>query len=566
MPFTFLLFPCPTAGGIRQGLKRTHLNRKFLKFVGHLMNKIQMVLVSPSRGALVIVFMLFVLTQENCGASQVRSRRVGNANEITLDAGGDLQGAIKAASFGDTIILQAGATYRGPLVLPDKGVGSGDDYITIRTSDLAGIAKEGERVNPAQARAMPKIVSPSKQSAISTQAQAHHYRFIGIEFSPSSDAAYVYNLIDLGSTSYRSVSEFPHHLVFDRCYVHSTGLNKARRGFALNSAETSIVNSYVSGFAGADDETQAVAGWNGPGPFHIVNNFLEGGAEVLLFGGADPSIANLVPSDIEIRRNYFHKPAAWQGRAQVKGTLELKNARRVIIDGNLLESEILVTAFVITVRNQDTKAPWSTIEDVQITNNIVRHASTGINILGKDNYAPSQEAKRIRIANNLFEDVFTTGEIAFFLQISGTAGVTVEHNTVQQGGNIITSYGEPATNFNFSNNIVQFNLYGISCSIGTPCPDIPFCHCFPNATVKGNIIADNTNVSAAYPIDKAFPPGNYIVRSYADVGFVDYAHGNWQLAARSQFRGKGSDGKDPGVDVAELNASGVRSAKDGTAK
>lgn len=538
------------------------------------MNKFQMVLVSPARGALVVAFILLLLTQENCGASQIRSRRVGNANEITLGAGGDLQGAIKAATPGDTIILEAGATYRGPLVLPDKGASSGNDYITIRTSDLGGIAKEGERVTPAQARAMPKIVSPNKQSALATEPQAHHYRFVGIEFSPASDADYVYNLIDLGSPSYSSLSQFPHHLVFDRCYVYSTGLNKARRGFALNSAETSIINSYVSGFAGADDETQAVAGWNGPGPFHIVNNFLEGGAEVLLFGGADPSIANLVPSDIEIRRNYFHKPAAWQGRAQIKGTLELKNARRVIIDGNLLESEILVTAFVITVRNQDTKAPWSTIEDVQITNNIVRHASTGINILGKDNYAPSQEAKRIRIANNLFEDVFTTGEIAYFLQINGTDGVTVEHNTVQQGGNIITSYSEPATNFNFSNNIVQFNLYGISCSIGTPCPDSPFCHCFPNATVKGNIIADNTNVSAAYPIDKAFPPGNYIVRSYDDIGFVNYRRMkpgtvdnttvNWQLGPRSQYRGKGTDGKDPGVDFVVFNASGVLRAKEGT--
>lgn len=510
---------------------------------------------------------LFILTQENCSASQLQSRRTSDgSNEITVKSSGDLQAAIKSARFGDTIVLQAGATYKGPLILPYKGGGTSSDadYITIRTSDLQGLAKEGSRTNPAQARAMPKIVSPAKQSAIGTDPQAHHYRFIGIEFSPATDAGYVYNVIDLGSSSYNSPSQFPHHLVFDRCYVHSTGLNKARRGFALNTAETSIINSYISGFAGDSDETQAVAGWNGPGPFHIVNNFLEGGAEVLLFGGADPSIPNLVPADIEIRRNYFHKPAEWQGRATIKGTLELKNARRVVIDGNLLESEILVTAFVITVRNQDTKAPWSTIEDVQITNNIVRHASTGINILGKDNYAPSQGARRLKIANNLFEDVFTTGEIAYFLQINGTDSVTIEHNTVQQGGNIITSYGEPATNFVFRNNIVQYNQYGVACSIGTPCPDVPFCHCFPGATVKGNIIADNTNLAASYPIDKAFPPGNYIVSSYDKVGFVDYAHGNWQLAAASKYRGKATDGKDPGVDFAALNASGVRSARDGS--
>src|SRR5947207_924373 len=134
-----------------------------------------------------------------------------------------------------------------------------------------------------------------------------------------------------------------------------------------------------------------------------------------------------------------------------------------------------------------------------------------------------------------------------------------------QPGHIITSYGEPARNFHFNNNIVQYNLYGIACSIGKPCPDLAFCNCFPGATMQGNVIADNENVSAAYPIDKAFPPGNYIVRSYNELGFVDHAHGNWQLGPRSAYRGKGTDGKDPGIDFGLFNASGVRSAKEGKA-
>jgi len=499
-----------------------------------------------------------------------RPRRiVGPASQgtITVRAGEDLQAAIDEAHYGDTVILEAGATYIGPLRLRDKGPASGGDadYITIRTSNLSGIAKERNRISPAQAPAMPKIVAPGQMAAVSTDPQAHHYRFIGIEFSPAAGADYVYNLIDLGAADYKSVSQFSHHLVFDRCFVHSTGLNKARRGFALNSIETSVINSYVSGFAGAGDETQAIAGWNGPGPFHIVNNYLEGGAEVLLFGGGDPSIQNLVPSDIEIRNNYFHKRAEWEGRAVIKGTLELKNSRRVIIDGNLLESGILVTAFVITVRNQDGNAPWSTIEDVQVTNNIVRHASSGVNILGNDNEHLSQETKRIRVANNLLIDVVNPSDIAYFLQIMGTDSVTVEHNTVQQAGNIISSYGAPTKNFIFRNNIVQFNLYGVACSVEAPkCPTVPFCNCFPGGTIKGNVIADNRNASASDDIKKNFP-GDFIVSSYNEVGFVDYAHGNWQLADGSRYRGKGSDGKDPGVDIAALDASGVRSAKEGTA-
>ena len=322
------------------------------------------------------------------GFAQRRQSQLPRERVVSLKAGDDLQAALNSARFGDTIVLQAGATFSGPILLPFKGAGSGTeaDYITVRTSDLGDIASEGERIKPGlQARAMPKIVAPQEKAAVGTEPRAHHYKFVGIEFLPSSNATYVYNIIDLGSADYAATSQFPHHLIFDRCYVHSSGLNRARRGVALNSAETSIINSHISGFAGAGDETQAIAGWNGPGPFHLVNNYLEGAGEVVLIGGADPAVPNLVPSDIEIRRNYLRKPKEWLGRATIKGTLELKNARRVVIEGNLIESEILTTAMVLTVRNQGGQAPWSTIEDVEIKDNIVRHASTGINILGSDN-------------------------------------------------------------------------------------------------------------------------------------------------------------------------------------
>jgi len=505
-----------------------------------------------------------VFAQRRSSPTQTRPRRTdSNSGEMVLQSGDDLQGAIRNARFGDTILLQAGATFTGPLMLPDKGAGTGTDadYITIRTANLSGISAEKERVKPDSS--MARIVAPGSSPAIATQEQAHHYKFIGVEFAPAQNSDHIYNLIDLGASDYRSILQFPHHLVFDRCYVHSTGLNKARRGFALNSGETTIINSYVSGFAG-EDETQAIAGWNGPGPFHIINNYLEGGGEVLLFGGSDPSIQGLVPSDIEIRRNFFHKPAAWAGRATIKGTFELKNAKRVVAEGNVIDTGIRVTAFVITVRNQNGGAPWSTIEDVQIVNNIVRHASTGVNILGSDDVHPSQQAKGISIVNNLFLDLVSPGDIAYFLQTNGAESVTVSHNTVQQAGNIITSYGMPTKNFSFVNNIVQYNAYGIACSVqGGSCLESAFCRCFPNATVKGNVIADNANASAGGSIQNSFPLGNFFVTSYEKIGFINYAAGNWQLTPTSSIRKRATDGKDPGVDFDRLNSSGANSAADG---
>jgi hypothetical protein len=414
---------------------------------------------------------------------------------------------------------------------------------------------------------MPKIVAPRERAAVSTEPRAHHYKFVGVEFLPASNASYVYNVIELGSSDYTSALQFPHHLIFDRCYIHSPGLNRARRGFALNSAETSIVNSHLSGFAGAGDETQAIAGWNGPGPFHIVNNYLEGAGEVVLIGGADPSVSNLVPSDIEIRRNHLRKPREWNGRALIKGTLELKNARRVVIEGNVIESEILTTAIVLTVRNQGGKAPWSTIEDVEIKNNIVRHASTGINILGTDNEHRSQEAKRIRIVNNLLVEIVadSPNNIPYFLQINGGQQITVAHNTVQQAGNIITAYGAPARNFIFRDNIVQYNRYGIVClTEGSGCgPENIFCVCFPGGAFKGNVIADNLGAAANDRLEEKYPAGNYFVSSFQRIGFNDFAHGDWRLGAASRTRRRASDGTDPGVNLDALVAAGAIAAQEG---
>ncbi|HEV7375603.1 MAG TPA: hypothetical protein VGN95_12845, partial [Pyrinomonadaceae bacterium] len=297
------------------------------------------------------------------------------AATIVVVAGGNLQSAVNAAQPGDTILLEAGASFTGPISLPNK---AGSSFITIQSSALSSLPAAGQRVSPAHAPLMPKILSPQNSSAILTDDSAHHFRFIGIEFAPA--AGYVYNLVNLGRDDFSSLSQVPHHLEFDRCYLHAPGLNRVRRGFALNASEVSVSNSYVSGFAGAQDETQAIACWNGPGPLHIVNNYLEAGAETILIGGSDPSIQNMVPSDIEIRGNYLTKALAWRGQATIKTVLELKNARRVTVTGNVIERGMDCSAMTLTVRNQNGGAPWSVIEDVEVRSNVFRSAGSGINI------------------------------------------------------------------------------------------------------------------------------------------------------------------------------------------
>src|SRR5829696_4364864 len=72
---------------------------------------------------------------------------------LAVPAGGDLQAAINAAASGDTIILEAGATYRGPFTLPKK---TGDSYITIQSARAGEIAG---RVSPSQSGLLAKLRS-----------------------------------------------------------------------------------------------------------------------------------------------------------------------------------------------------------------------------------------------------------------------------------------------------------------------------------------------------------------------------------------------------------------------
>src|SRR6185295_1307938 len=110
------------------------------------------------------IFLLLAVAQIRRDSPATRERRVSDST-IQVKAGGDLQAAINNARYGDVIVLEAGATYKGPITLPFKE-GASDQYITITTSNPGGIAKENERINPQiHAKAMPRIVGPESSVA-----------------------------------------------------------------------------------------------------------------------------------------------------------------------------------------------------------------------------------------------------------------------------------------------------------------------------------------------------------------------------------------------------------------
>src|SRR6185437_16810659 len=89
---------------------------------------------------------------------------------ITVPAGGDLQDAIDRAQPGDTITLEAGATYSGNFVLRAK---DGNTFITIRTADNEGLPGPDTRVDPSNASSLAKLKSPNSQAVMRTDPNAH---------------------------------------------------------------------------------------------------------------------------------------------------------------------------------------------------------------------------------------------------------------------------------------------------------------------------------------------------------------------------------------------------------
>jgi hypothetical protein len=482
----------------------------------------------------------------------------GAGRAIAVPAGGNLQAALDAARPGDVITLEAGATFKGPFTLLNK---PGPGWIIVRTSAPdASLPSPGSRIDPSHARAMPKLEAASGSVLVAT-AGAHHYRFVGIEVRPSS-GTFLYNLVQLGASE-TSLEALPHHIVFDRCYLHGDPKKGARRGIAMNSRETAVIDSYLSDFKEVGADSQAILGWNGPGPFKIVNNYLEAAGENVMFGGgADPTIPDLVPSDIEVRRNHFAKPLTWKiGDAAYAGTawtvknlFELKNARRVLIEGNVFEHNWAHAqagfAILFTVRNERGSAPWSVIEDVTFANNIVRHTASGINILGRDDNYPSQQTKRVLIKNNLFIDVGGPrwgGGGRLFQLLRGTAHVVIDHNTAFQTDHVMLADGEPHPGFVFRNNIVPHNATGVFGSGERP--GLATLHrYFPGSVFVKNVLV------GSWPASQ-YPPNNFAAPSFAAVGFVDATGGDHRLANASPFKNAGTDGKDVGVDFATLAAA-----------
>jgi hypothetical protein len=476
---------------------------------------------------------------------------------ITVAPGDDLQAALDTARPGDVILLEAGASYTGNFRLPAK---SGNRYITVRSNADASHFPEQSRVAPEHARWMPTLRSANGAPAIATDPGAHHWRLQWLAFEANPGG--VGDIITLGDGSFdgqRDLASVPHHFILDGLVIRGSATAGQKRAIALNSASTIIQNSDIRDIKAIGQDSQAICGWNGPGPYLIENNYLEAAGENVMFGGADPAIRDLVPSDITVRSNYMAKPLAWRAEGSpwsVKNLFELKNARRVLIERNIFEHNWVAAqngyAVLFTPHNQDGGAPWTVVSDVTFRFNIVRHSASGINLLGADYGHRSEQMRRIKVEHNLFYDIGGEwGGQGSFLQIGNQpAELVFDHNTVLQSGSIMIVYGNgdgrplPIDDLQFTNNLVFHNdtgIFGDGVGIG----NAAIVAYMRRETIRRNVIAGGD--ASRYPRDNFFPS-----TAELDAQFVDRRAGDYRLKPSSPYTSAATDGRAVGASVAAL--------------
>ena len=531
---------------------------------------------------------------------------------ISVAAGANLQTALNSVQCGDTVSIASNATFTGNFVVPALGCDSGH-WITVRTSAPdASLPPEGTRLTPCYAgisslvgrpslgcvqvlRVIPQLISPNGNPAIALKPGANHYRFIGLELTRAAGTGFVEDLVAMSS---RNAAD---HIILDRLWIHGAPLDDTAMAVHLpGMTHAAVIDSYLNDFhctaiVGSCTDAHAVGGGIGDlpgGPYKIVDNFLEASGENIMLGGGE---ATTTPADIEIRRNHIFKPMIWKlgqpgfvsGKGghpfAVKNLIELKNAQRVLMEGNIFENSWggfsqFGAVILLTPRNQllGTKpvCPICQVTDVTIRYSTMSHSGMGISIAAGLTGTPTPKyqgkaAGRYSIHDVTMDDISSTAyqgggtlfQIFNTWPQNGLNSITINHITGFPDPNAhLLSLTDPVSipkmpGFVFTNNLVLAAKYpvwsaggGTSNCAHTNFPLQNLNGCFSGYTFNTNGVIGSPS---QYP-PSVWPAKNMFPASPNAVLFVNYNNadgGDYHLLSASPYKNAGSDGKDLGADI-----------------
>jgi hypothetical protein len=255
----------------------------------------------------------------------------------------------------------------------------------------------------------------------------------------------------------------------------------------------------------------------------------------------------------------------------VKNLFELKNAQRVLLEGNVLENcwggfSQVGFGILLTPKNQYSGprgniCPQCLVTDVTIRYNHLSHVAAGLQIANASAHGGgAQDGQRYSIHDLIVEDIDGAkyGGPGLLAQISSDPqspvlqNVSLDHITAFPPKMLLNIGAMPEkrmVNFTFTNSIVNGGKYPVWSTGGqkncarADVPSTTFEACFTQYRVTHNAIIDAGG---------NWPSGNFFPKDAKAVGFVSFSEGNggdYHLRANSPFKNKGTDGKDLGADV-----------------
>lgn len=261
----------------------------------------------------------------------------------------------------------------------------GDDYIHIRSAELAQITAYGSRVVSADKTHMPTVIVPNGSRAFNCQTGSHHIRISGINFVTNSGQAIDSFALCQSSTTGADM----HHIVFDRNYMTADATGGAQRGLQLGGANIAAIGNRITnvGVPSGSSETHGILAATGTGPYDFEWNEIcaqaagvfIGDSEVALWTGGSYGVGTaIIPSNGTIRKNYIHKLCITY-TAPEKNLLEIKFGEIWKIDSNIFDTTH-AEAQQVCIQLVSYRASQSRVSDISFTNNWVKNCPMGMGI------------------------------------------------------------------------------------------------------------------------------------------------------------------------------------------
>lgn len=471
------------------------------------------------------------------------------------------QTALDNAVDGDEIVITASFTGAFTISVTHDPL----NPVTVRS---AGATWGSSCLTNAEAIALARVSTTNATPVLTIDTGVDGWDFDEVAFTATGESGFM--IVYVGLTSVTDPAQVPVGIRFNRCAIWAESATAEwSQGIQHHANHAGWKNGRIWNIKKQGADAQAILGGAQAGPFCAVNSYLEASGENIMFGGFPNALTGVLPSDIEVRYNYFRTDPSWLqntatgGPYTVKNNFELKYARRVLFQGN--ESEYMWSSagqsghhmlFQVSPNSVSGMA-WADIDDVLvldnwvhdgnqfltmlsqveshvgflskvvIENNLITHMGPNFSTFGTnvDTGSGANAAKgRVLSMSKGIDDVYfrqnTCAKVHQWLYAGGSSGNKHERTTFV--GNLL-DYVSP-------------DLFFWGDSVIGPDTTVP--QYFDTVTFT---MTDNVVVGQPTAQWDDYIADNDLVAAVSNIGYTDYAGDDFMLSGGSAYAGRGCD-------------------------